>query len=123
MIEAGAEGYLLKNAGREDLLTAIRRVHAGKTYYSPEIAEILVRGNKPEKTKVNFIPSLSGREKEIVRLLMQEFTSAQIAETLNISFNTVETHRRNIMHKLKVKNAVGIVRIVLEHGLLEDETK
>lgn len=120
MIEAGAEGYLLKNVGREELLTAIRRVHAGKSHYSSEIAEILVRGNKQGNSINKVIPILSTREKQIVKLIMEECTSTQIADKLNISINTVETHRRNIMSKLSSKNTAGIVRFVIEHGLLDE---
>lgn len=119
MIEAGAQGYLLKNVGREELLSAIRRVQAGKTYFNTEIAEVLVHGDRSESARAAAFPSLSGREKEIVRLIMDELTSPEIAEKLNISLNTVETHRRNIMHKLNTKNTAGIVRIVLENGLLD----
>ena len=120
MIEAGAEGYLLKNVGREELLNAIRRVYAGKSHYSSEIAEILVRGNQQEPSTTKVIPILSTREKQIVKLIMEECTSTQIADKLNISINTVETHRRNIMSKLNSKNTAGIVRFVIEHGLLEE---
>ena len=120
MIEAGADGYLLKNAGREELLTAIRRVHMGKNYFSSEIAAILVQGEKKERSRMSTIPSLSGREKQIVRLIMEECTSAQIAEKLQITLNTVETHRRNIMSKLNSKNTAGIVRTVLQQGLLDE---
>lgn len=124
MIEAGADGYLLKNTGRDELLTAIRRVYAGKSHYGDEIAEIIVRGNAKERQGIrkSMLPSLSSREKQIVRLIMDERTTAEIAEQLNISFNTVETHRRNIMHKLNARNTAGIVRIVLEEHLLEDDT-
>ena len=118
MVEAGADGYLLKNAGREELLTAIRRVHSGKNYFSSEIADILLRTDMKERPKTNSLPSLSGREKQIVRLIIEEFTSVQIAEQLQISLNTVETHRRNIMSKLDSKNTAGLVRTVLENGLL-----
>lgn len=123
MIEAGAEGYLLKNAGREELLTAIHRVYSGKTYFSSEVAEILVRGDKKVRLNAGIIPSLSGREKQIVRLIMEECTSVQIAEKLQITLNTVETHRRNIMSKLNSKNTAGIVKTVLQHGLLDDDNQ
>ena len=121
MIEAGANGYVLKNIGPEELITAIERVASGKTYYSPEIADVLVRGNmRSPKEKSGILPRLSAREKQIVRLILEERTSQEIAETLSISQNTVETHRRNIMHKLNVRNAAGIVRTVIERGLLPD---
>lgn len=123
MIEAGADGYLLKNVSRDELLNAIRRVYAGKNHYSPEIAEILIRENQKEKSKPTVLPSLSVREKQIVRLIMEELTSPQIAEKLNISLNTVETHRRNIMSKLNTKNSAGIVRMVIENGLLKEENR
>ena len=120
MIEAGADGYLLKNTNRDELLAAIRRVYSGKSYYDTEIAEILVRGDSSPKSKEQLFPSLSSREKQIVRLIMDECTSPQIADQLNISLNTVETHRRNIMTKLNTKNSAGIVRIAIEYGLLGD---
>lgn len=120
MIEAGADGYLLKNTNRDELLAAIRRVYSGKSYYDTEISEILVRGDSSPKSKEQIFPSLSSREKQIVRLIMDECTSPQIADQLNISLNTVETHRRNIMTKLNTKNSAGIVRITIEYGLLGD---
>lgn len=120
MLEAGANGYLLKNAGREELDKAIRRVNEGKSYYSHDVAETIVRGDpavKPHSKQL--FPTLSSREKQIVRLIVDECTTQEIADKLNISFNTVETHRRNIMDKLGAKNAAGIVRIALEHRLLD----
>ena len=120
MIEAGADGYLLKNVDADELKTAILRVAKGKAHYSPEIAEIIIKGNQPgPAVHAQVLPSLSSREKEIVRLILDELTTAEIADKLNISFNTVETHRRNIMHKLNAKNTAGIVRTVMEHRLLE----
>lgn len=120
MLEAGAVGFLLKNTGREELIRAIRRVLTGKSYYSADIADILIKGNSVKKSKGNkLFPSISSREKQILRLILEEFTTAQIAERLNISFNTVETHRRNIMHKLGAKNMAGLVKITIENHLLE----
>ena len=120
MLESGAHGYLLKNAGQEELVKAIRRVHTGKSYYSADVAETIVRGSADTGTRsASLFPTLSSREKQIVQLIIDEYTSQEIADELNISFNTVETHRRNIMDKLGAKNTAGIVRIVLEHRLLE----
>lgn len=122
MIEAGAEGYLLKNTDREELIQAIKRVYAGKSHFGPEIAEIIVRGKSEQKEFAKqLFPTLSSREKQIVRLIIDEYTTSEIANQLNISFNTVETHRRNIMTKLNAKNTAGIVRIVMENRTLIEE--
>lgn len=117
MIEAGARGYLLKNVGHDELVRAIQRVHSGKTHYSPEITDILLRPDHTQKDKPS-IPALSQREKQILRLIIDEHTTSEIAEALHISVNTVETHRRNIMHKLGARNTAGIVRVALENDLL-----
>jgi DNA-binding NarL/FixJ family response regulator len=120
MLEAGARGYLLKNAGRDELASAIRRVYQGKSYYSDDVAETIIRGDTTSRPRRHaMFPTLSSREKQIVQLIVDEFTTQEIADKLSISFNTVETHRRNIMDKLGAKNAAGIVRIALEHHLLE----
>ena len=116
MVKAGAKGYLLKNVGQEELVRAIKRVHGGKSHYSEEIAEILLA---PEpKENVSSIPKLSSREKQILRLIVDELTTTEISESLHISVNTVETHRRNIMHKLGARNIAGVVRFAIENGLL-----
>ena len=118
MVEAGAKGYLLKNVGHDELVRAIKRVHAGKSHYSEEIAEILLspitNQNKKDLPKL----SLSAREKQILKLIVDEYTTSEISKTLHISVNTVETHRRNIMHKLGAKNTAGMVRIAVEQQLL-----
>lgn len=119
MVEAGARGYLLKNVGHDELVQAIKRVHAGKSHYSQEIAEILLapepKGKKPDSQKI----LLSSREKQILKLIADEFTTANISDRLHISVNTVETHRRNIIHKLGVKNTAGMIRTAMEQGLID----
>ena len=119
MVEAGANGYLLKNVGQDELVTAIKRVNNGKSHYSKEIAEILLSPEPGERSNSGNRPKLSSREKQILQLIVDEMTSTEISDTLNISVNTVETHRRNIMHKLGAKNIVGVVRIAIEDGLLD----
>ncbi|NNF33606.1 MAG: response regulator transcription factor [Saprospiraceae bacterium] len=116
MVETGAKGYLLKNVGHDELVTAIRRVHSGKSHYSSEIADILLSPLPKAKNKPQI--SLSSREKQILQLIVDEFTTSEISEKLFISVNTVETHRRNIMNKLGAKNTAGVVRIALENKLL-----
>lgn len=116
MVKAGAKGYLLKNVGQAELVRAIKRVYDGKSHYSEEIAEILL-APEPKENILPF-PKLSSREKQILQLIVDELTSTEISESLHISVNTVETHRRNIMHKLGAKNIAGVVRISIENGLL-----
>lgn len=119
MVKAGAKGYLLKNVGHEELVRAIKRVHNGKSHYSEEIAEILLSPDPKQGTPDPELPKLSSREKQILQLIIDELTTAQISEELHISTNTVETHRRNIMHKLGAKNTAGMVRIAIQHHLID----
>ncbi len=121
MLQNGANGFLLKNAGKDEVVDAIRKVYDGQNYYSAEVAEIVMSSlgsnNSKDKT-VSPFPQLSRREKQVLQLIVDEFTTAEIAEKLFISFGTVETHRRNILSKLGARNTAGIVRIAVEYGLL-----
>lgn len=121
MLKNGARGYLHKNAERAEVLEALKQLAAGKRYFSHEIAEKLLI-NEGEATAKNSqqspFPRLSRREKEVLQLIVDEFTTQEIADKLFISFGTVETHRRNILSKLGARNAAGLVRIALEYDLL-----
>jgi len=124
MLKSGADGYLHKNAGKEEIITAISEVMEGKRYLSHEIANIVLFedvqtvGNKIVNSP---FPKLSDREKQILSMIVDEKTTQEISSALFISFGTVETHRRNIMTKLGVKNTAGLVRTVLEYNLLENK--
>lgn len=122
MIKAGAKGYLLKNCGKQELEQCIRKVHGGGTFFSDDLTETLLAGMqgkfmKKEGTS-HFLPTLSRREKEILKLIVDEATTSEIAEKLFISVGTVETHRHNMMNKLSVRNTAGLVRVAITHGLL-----
>ena len=122
MLDAGASGYLMKNTGKSELLDAIRIVAAGGSYYSEEVAAKIFQQNdndNPGDEGAASLPRLSRREKEILKLIIAEMTTAEIADKLHISFGTVETHRRNIMNKLGARNVVDMVRIALENNLLD----
>lgn len=120
MLKSGASGYVLKNAGSEELLKAIRTVNDGETYISGRVNQVLLNDlTKPQSDKRNFLPELTRREKEVLILITEEYTTPQIAEKLFISVNTAETHRKNLLHKLNAKNAAGLVRIAMEKGLLD----
>ena len=122
MIKAGAKGYLLKNCGKQELEQSIRKVHAGGTFFSDDLTETLLAGMHGKFVKKegasHFLPTLSRREKEILKLIVDEATTTEIAEKLFISAGTVETHRHNMMNKLGVRNTAGLVRVALTHGLL-----
>ncbi|PKA83516.1 LuxR family two component transcriptional regulator [Ulvibacter sp. MAR_2010_11] len=119
MLSNGAKGYVLKNAGQDEVIDAIKTVHNGQMYLDETVNTIVVNsvasGNR-QKTESPF-PTLSKREKEILLLILDERTTQEIAEKLFISFGTVETHRRNMLIKTGARNTAGLVRISLEYEL------
>lgn len=122
MLEAGAKGYILKNAGKEEMLNAIHTVANGNTYLSSQVSSKLIEHIiNPEKTKkqnLGDIP-ITDREIEVLRLIVEEYSNSEIAEKLFISVRTVDTHRRNLLEKLGVKNTAGLVKYALQKGLLD----
>ncbi len=121
MLELGAKGYLLKDAGVDEMLRAISTVHGGSTYYSNYVSEVLIKhiskGTKP-KDKTIELP-LTKREIEILALIAQEYSNPEIAKELFISIRTVDTHRRNLLDKLQVKNTAGLVKKAIKYGIVE----
>lgn len=121
MLEAGASGYLLKDAGQEEMIRAIRTVYEGNTYYSKGVSSVIVaqltHPTKEQKEQTG-IP-LTQREAEVLRLIVEEYTNPEIAEKLFISIRTVDTHRRNLLEKLGVKNTAGLVKYAIRQGLME----
>ena len=120
MFKSGASGYILKNAGKEELLKAIKTINEGETYVSQQVSQALMNSLlKKDKSRSDFIPELTRREKEILQLIAQEYTTQEISKNLFISLNTVETHRKNLLSKFGVRNSVGLVRVAIEKGLLD----
>jgi DNA-binding NarL/FixJ family response regulator len=124
MLEAGASGYLLKNVGRDELLSAIRTVVQGNSYFSHTVSATLLKAitdlkSKPSSASKQASGSpLSDREIEVLKLIAQEHSNGEIAEKLFISIRTVDTHRRNILEKLQVKNTAGLVKYAIEKALI-----
>jgi DNA-binding NarL/FixJ family response regulator len=119
-LEKGATGYLLKNTGKDEVLTAIRSVAKGDSYFSKEVSVILIEQlHSPARGKKEMmnIP-LSAREVEVLKLIAQEFSNPEIAEKLFISIRTVDTHRRNLLQKLEVRNTAGLVKYAIQKGLI-----
>jgi two-component system response regulator NreC len=119
MIKAGASGYLLKDSAFEELATAIRVVMARKTYLSHEIAHVVVKDyvQGGSKNDPSVFSVLSPREREVLQLMAEGKTNRQIAETLNVSLKTVETHRQQIMNKLEIHNIVELTKYAIREGL------
>ena len=125
MLQSGADGYILKNAGVEELLKAIECAEAGDVYMNKEISDILLKGfrfNKSSEAKLirSIKDDLTLREKEILRLVIKGMSNMEIADCLCISVPTVKTHRSNILAKCDVKNTVSLVRFVFENDLLSE---
>jgi DNA-binding NarL/FixJ family response regulator len=117
MLEAGALGYLLKNVRQEELLTAIESVAAGRPYIQQSLAPSYARSLRQLQVAEKQSP-LSPREIEILRLVAQDLTSAQISRHLFLSVHTIETHRKNIIRKTGVKSTIGLLNYAREQGLL-----
>ncbi|WP_299764272.1 response regulator transcription factor [uncultured Dokdonia sp.] len=120
MLSNGAKGYVLKNASKEELITAIKTVNEGKMYLDKTANEIVINtmtNSKKNKDSESLFPKLSRREKEVLLLIINEHTTQEIADKLFIGFGTVETHRRNMLIKTGTRNTAGLVRVSLEYDL------
>jgi DNA-binding NarL/FixJ family response regulator len=122
--EAGADGYCLKDAGRNELRMAVDSVLSGNTYLSPGISEKVmegyIEGRKKLKTKTTW-DTITQREREVLKLLGEGYQNKEIAELLHISVKTVEKHRANIMGKLDLHNAAALTAYAIEKGLVTKE--
>jgi DNA-binding NarL/FixJ family response regulator len=119
--EAGADGYCLKDAGRNELMVAVESVLQGKRYISPSISENVLEGymtgRKKLKSKTSW-DTITQREREVLKLLGEGYQNKEISDMLHISVKTVEKHRANIMNKLDLHNAAALTAFAIEHGLV-----
>lgn len=114
-IDAGADGYMLKSTGKEELEHGIRAVCKGKTFYSREVAQILINDHLKASTDARKVLSvLTAREREVMQLICNELSVVEIAALLGLSEHTVKTHRKNILHKLKLKNTAALVTLAFQ---------
>lgn len=118
ILKNGAMGYLLKNTSKAELTEAIKEVKNGNRYLPKRISDVLLNDSIGINNSSYFIPKLTSREKEILMLISKEYTTDEISNELCISNKTVESHRSNLIQKLGVKNAAGLVRVAFEKGLL-----
>ena len=124
ILNHGAMGYILKNTGREELLKAINTILSGQSYFSKDVTETIMKGlmnqRKASRQKQKTLPKISRREKEVLQLIVKEYTTQEIADKLFISLKTVESHRSNLLAKLNARNSAGLVRIAMENNLIEE---
>ena len=116
---AGASGYLLKGAGRDDVLAAVRALASGRSYMDPGLGARLISDQIRHRAHSE-AGRLTRRQREVLRLLALGHTNQEAAETLALSVRTVETHRAHVMQKLRISSRAEMVRYALEHGLLDD---
>jgi DNA-binding NarL/FixJ family response regulator len=120
-LAAGARGYLLKSATDEDLLPAVRAVAAGKPYFSPAVAAVLVEDYVRRLQTRGLSDSfhlLTDREKEVLQLLAEGRSNKEVATLLDLGLSTVETHRANLMQKLNLHNTAEIVLYAVRKGII-----
>ena len=115
MVENGASGYILKNSSKEELIKAIHAVHEGHIYFSGEVGMAL---QEYQKSSMKDLPALTIREKEVLELIAGGYTNPQIAEKIFLSPFTVDSHRKNLLAKLGVKNTASLVRLAVERKLI-----
>lgn len=118
MIEAGVNGYILKNTGTSELLFAIEKIVSGQHFFSNDVTVEMLKSITHPKSPQNEPISLTPRELEIVRLIADELNNAQIGEKLFISERTVETHRKNIFRKTNTKSVAGLIKFAIEHKVI-----
>jgi two-component system response regulator NreC len=117
--DAGASGYILKEAADTEVVGAVRAVAAGERYLHPALGARLVAADAEERKRAQADP-LSDREREVLRLLALGHTNQEIATMLFISVRTAETHRAHIMQKLRLSSRAELVRYAIQEGLLEE---
>jgi RNA polymerase sigma factor (sigma-70 family) len=124
-LQNGVKGYVLKSSVSDELLQAVRTVAGGKTFFSSPIAEIVSESAISLRSALqdgDAFSSLSPREKEILQLIAEGYTSAEIGKMLFISEKTVEKHRTKLMEKLNVRNLAGLVRLAVKYHLVDKDT-
>lgn len=123
IIRSGAKGFVLKNTDKEELLDAVKTVSGGENFFSKDISKLIIENyirsaKETDKNDGHKEVPLTKREIEILKYIAEGNSNQEIANRLYISYNTVDTHRKNIMHKLSIKNTAGLVRYAIEKGLI-----
>jgi two-component system, NarL family, nitrate/nitrite response regulator NarL len=114
--DADISGYLLKQTGKQELIDAIKKVHAGGQYFQPKILEALTK-HENIKTQIN-TAHLTNREIELIQLFEKDLSNKEIASMLFISVHTVETHRKNLFRKTETNTLVGLLKWAYDHKII-----
>ena len=118
-LKAGAAGYVVKRSAAKEVVEAIRAVHAGQRYLSPRVADVVINDYAEERDDP--LARLSAREREVLQLLAEGRTGAEIAQRLSLSQKTVETYRARLVEKLGIRDVAGLVRFAIQRGLVSLE--
>ncbi len=120
-LRAGAQAYVLKSSSPEDFVTAIREAAMGRSYLSPPLSDLAIRAyiSAAQASSLETPEPLTPREREVLHLAAQGYTTSQIARMLSISQQTARTHRRNMMHRLNLHSQTEVVRYAIEKGILK----
>lgn len=120
LIETGVDGYLIKNSGKDEITSTIRKVAAGEKYFSSDVTISLSQTDTANKTgDKNPVTDLSDREIEILKLISEGYTNKEIGQKLFISHRTVDTHRTNMMKKIGVNNIAGLISYAIKNGIVD----
>jgi DNA-binding NarL/FixJ family response regulator len=115
-LKAGALGYVVKRSAAKEMVDAIRAVHAGQRYLSPRVADVVIEAGADDKD--DLLAKLSMREREVLQLLAEGNTGAEIAQRLSLSQKTVETYRARLVEKLGIRDLPGLVRFAIQRGIV-----
>jgi|ERR1041385_1945727 DNA-binding NarL/FixJ family response regulator len=122
VMQAGADGYILKNSKPEDIIDAVRNVAAGQEYLGQGVSKVIVENFIKRSKEVAGVhqqqPHLTRRESEILKYIAQGLTSKEISNKLFLSVRTIQSHRMNIMQKLNIHETAGLVRYAIKNGLV-----
>lgn len=116
VLASGASGYILKHSSKEEILNAIRTVAEDKQHFGADVLNKI--SAEFAQLETDSAPMLTKKESEVLKLIAQEFSNQEIAERLNCGIRTVDTHKRNLIRKLEVKNVVGLVKYALKMGVV-----
>lgn len=122
MLSLGAQGYVLKNTGREELCNAIRALAEGKTFFSQDVTDTMMQSLMRERKggTAKEPPKISRREREVLKLILDEQTTQEIAAQLFLSEKTVESHRAALLAKLGARNTAGLVKAAIQWKILDE---
>ena len=120
LMEIGVDGYILKNSGKDELVAALNSLNRGEPYYGAEITKTVMKSYQKQRVFDSPLDiEMSEREKETIRLIADGLSTHEIGEKLFLSTHTINTHRKNILNKLNVKNSAGVIRYGIQTGIVK----